>query len=96
MILGRFDEAKKILDAMAAERIPDPFQVRVRYRIAFFENDTATMEQLAREIPANDALWLQSQKQLAFYARRYRQTPFVERNPGETTEPRETDGERRL
>jgi tetratricopeptide (TPR) repeat protein len=38
----------------------------MRYRIAFFENDTATMERLAREIPAEDIGWLQLQMQFAF------------------------------
>ena len=38
----------------------------MRYRIAFIENDTATMERLAREIPADDIDWLQLQMQFAF------------------------------
>jgi len=38
-----------------------------RYRIAFFENDAATMERLAREAPADDMHWLGLQQQLAFF-----------------------------
>src|SRR5262249_12602138 len=40
-------------------------QMGQRYRIAFFENDTATMERLARAAPA-DTFWLGFQQQLAF------------------------------
>jgi len=39
----------------------------LRYRIAFFENDAATMERLARETPADDMTWLHLQMQLAFF-----------------------------
>src|SRR5258708_31169335 len=38
-----------------------------RYRIAFFENDAATMERLAREAPADDMHWLGLQQRLAFF-----------------------------
>jgi DNA-binding winged helix-turn-helix (wHTH) protein/tetratricopeptide (TPR) repeat protein len=67
MILGRFDEAKKLFEQWRQKGSPTSLQVRVRYRIAFIENDTSTMERLARETPANDAMWLESQKQFAFY-----------------------------
>ncbi len=36
------------------------------YRIAFFENDTATMDRLAREAPPDDTGWLQLQMQFAY------------------------------
>jgi tetratricopeptide (TPR) repeat protein len=38
----------------------------VRYRIAFIQNDAATMERLAPHIQGDDIPWLQLQKQLAF------------------------------
>jgi eukaryotic-like serine/threonine-protein kinase len=67
MILGRFDEAKNLFEQWRQKGSPTSLQVRVRYRIAFIENDTPTMERLARETPANDAMWLESLKQFAFY-----------------------------
>ena len=66
MILGRFDEAKKLLDQWRQKGSLNPFQTMLRYRIATFENDTATMERLAREAPGGDAPLLQLQMQLAF------------------------------
>jgi DNA-binding winged helix-turn-helix (wHTH) protein/tetratricopeptide (TPR) repeat protein len=64
--LGRFDEAKKLLDEWRQKGSLNPFQRQMRYRIAFFENDAATMEQLTREGPTDDFSWLQLQMQLAF------------------------------
>ncbi len=64
--LGRFDEAKKLLDQWGQKGSLNPFQRQMRYRIAFFENDAATMEQLTRAGPADDFSWLQLQMQLAF------------------------------
>jgi eukaryotic-like serine/threonine-protein kinase len=64
--LGRFDEAKKLLDQWRQKGSLNPFQRQMRYRIAFFENDAATMEQLTREGPTDDFSWLQLQMQLAF------------------------------
>jgi len=64
MILGRFDEAKKILDQWRQKGSLTPFQRAIRYRIAFIENDAATMERLARETPGDDMSW---QMQLAFF-----------------------------
>jgi DNA-binding winged helix-turn-helix (wHTH) protein/tetratricopeptide (TPR) repeat protein len=66
MIMGRFDEAKKILDQWRKKGSLNPFQITLRYRIAFFENDAATMERLARETPEDDVSWLQLQMHLAF------------------------------
>src|SRR6202043_1557607 len=57
MIMGRFEKAKKILDEWRQKGSLSPDQIAQRYRIAFFENDAATMERLAREIPADDTLW---------------------------------------
>lgn len=66
MILGRFEEAKKLLDQWRQKGSPTPLQRSVRYRIAFFENDAATMERITRETPANDMMWLESRKPFAF------------------------------
>jgi eukaryotic-like serine/threonine-protein kinase len=66
MILGRFEEAKKLLEQWRQKGSPTPLQIRVRYRIAFFENDAATMERITRETPSNDTMWLDTQKQFAF------------------------------
>jgi len=66
LILGRFDDAKKMLDKWGQKGSLTPFQVVLRYRIAFFEKDAATMERLARETPADDIAWLHLQMRLAF------------------------------
>jgi DNA-binding winged helix-turn-helix (wHTH) protein/Flp pilus assembly protein TadD len=66
MILGRFDEAKKLLDQWQQQGSLTPFQMIERYRIAFIQNDAATMERLAPKIQADDGPWLQLQMQLAF------------------------------
>jgi eukaryotic-like serine/threonine-protein kinase len=65
-ILGRFDEAKKLLGSWQQKGSLHPFQRDVLYRIAFFENDAATMEHLASETPSDDTHWLQLQMQFAF------------------------------
>jgi eukaryotic-like serine/threonine-protein kinase len=67
IILGRFEEAKKILDQWWQKGPLSSFQMEQRYRIAFFENDAATTERLAREAPADDMRWLGLQQQLAFF-----------------------------
>jgi DNA-binding winged helix-turn-helix (wHTH) protein/tetratricopeptide (TPR) repeat protein len=66
MILGRFDEAKKILDQWRQKGSLTPIQTATRYRIAFIENDATTMERLAHETPVDDTSWLHLQMQLAF------------------------------
>jgi eukaryotic-like serine/threonine-protein kinase len=67
MILGRFDEAKRLLDQWRQKGSLTPFQIMLRYEIAFFENDAATMERLASETPADDMTWLHLQMRLAFF-----------------------------
>jgi DNA-binding winged helix-turn-helix (wHTH) protein/tetratricopeptide (TPR) repeat protein len=67
MILGRFDEAKKLLDQWRQKGSLNPMQRANRYRIAFLDNDAATMERLARETPVDDVSWLHLQMQLAFF-----------------------------
>ncbi len=66
MILGRFDDAKKILDQWSQKGSLNSFQTATRYRIAFIENDAASMERLARDTPADDMSWLHLQMHLAF------------------------------
>ncbi len=66
MTLGRFAEAKQLLDKWQQKGSLFSYQIDMRYRIAFFENDGATMERLARETPADDIGWLQLQMQFAF------------------------------
>ncbi len=66
MNLGRFDDAKKLIDEWAQKGSLFSYQIDMRYRIAFFENDTATMDRLAREASADDDGWLQLQMQFAF------------------------------
>lgn len=66
-ILGRFDEARKLLDQWRQKGSLIPSQIVQRYRLAFFENDSATMERLAKEVPADDVQWLRMQFQLAFF-----------------------------
>jgi eukaryotic-like serine/threonine-protein kinase len=67
MSLDRLDEAKKILDEWRQKGTLFSYQTDMRYRIAFFENDTATMEKLAPANPADDVGWQALQTQLAFY-----------------------------
>ena len=67
LILGRFDDAKKMLDQWRQKGSLNSFQRAFRYQIAFQENDAATMDQLARETPADDIPWLHLRIQLAFF-----------------------------
>jgi len=67
LILGRVGEAKKMLEQWRQKGSLSPFQAVFRYEIAFFENDAATMERLAREQPGDDMPWLQLQMRVAFF-----------------------------
>ncbi|PYV56312.1 MAG: hypothetical protein DMG96_04800 [Acidobacteria bacterium] len=67
MILGRFDEAKKLLDQWRQRGSLSPFQTVFRYEIALFENDGAAMERLSRETRGDDMPWLQLQMRIAFF-----------------------------
>ena len=66
IILGRFDDAKKLLDQWRQQGSFTPFQLTSRYRIAFIEHDTATMDRLARETSGEDEPWVSLQENLAF------------------------------
>jgi eukaryotic-like serine/threonine-protein kinase len=67
MSLDRLDDAKRVLDEWRQKGTLFSYQVDMRYRIAFFENDTATMEKLAPANPADDVGWQALQTELAFY-----------------------------
>jgi eukaryotic-like serine/threonine-protein kinase len=66
MNLDRLGDAKKLLDEWRQKRSLETSQMEQRYWIAFFENDSATMEQLSRETP-EDRFGLGLQQRLAFY-----------------------------
>ncbi len=66
IVLGRFDDAKKLLDQWQQKGSLAPSQRVMRYRIASFEHDDATMQRLAHEAAADDVPWLRLQMQLAF------------------------------
>jgi DNA-binding winged helix-turn-helix (wHTH) protein/Tfp pilus assembly protein PilF len=64
--MGRFDDAKKVIEEWQQKGSLFSYQLDMLYRIAFIENDTAAMERLAKEFPADDTGWLQLQMQFAF------------------------------
>jgi DNA-binding winged helix-turn-helix (wHTH) protein/tetratricopeptide (TPR) repeat protein len=66
MILGRIDEAKTMLDQWRQQGSLTPFQLKLRYRIAFIEHDTATMDRLTRGTSGEDAPWVDLNMRLAF------------------------------
>jgi len=66
IILGRFEDAKKLLDEWRKQGSLTPFQSTLRYRIAFMEHDTAGMNRLAGETSGEDASWVHLQMHLAF------------------------------
>jgi eukaryotic-like serine/threonine-protein kinase len=64
--LGHFDEAKKLIEQWQQKGTLFSYQIDMLYRIAFFQNDTATMERLTREAKADDLSWIGLQMQFAF------------------------------
>jgi eukaryotic-like serine/threonine-protein kinase len=66
MSLGRFDEAKAIINQWRQKGSLFSYQTDMLYRIAFIENDTATMDRIAREAAPDDTGWLQLQMQFAY------------------------------
>jgi eukaryotic-like serine/threonine-protein kinase len=66
IILGRFDDAKKVLDQWRQQGSLTLFQLMSRYKLAFLEHDIATMDKLAHETSGEDAPWVQLQMHLAF------------------------------
>jgi eukaryotic-like serine/threonine-protein kinase len=66
IILGRFDDAKELLDQWQQQGSLTPLHLVLRYRIAFTEHDTASMDRLAGEIPGEYKPWVDLQKNIAF------------------------------
>ncbi|MFZ0880711.1 MAG: winged helix-turn-helix domain-containing protein [Candidatus Acidiferrales bacterium] len=66
MSLGRFDEAKAILNQWQQKGSLFGYQKDMLYRIAFIQNDTATMDRMAQEAAPDDTAWLQLQMQFAY------------------------------
>src|SRR5260370_12019012 len=66
MPLDRLDEGKRVREGWRQSGSLNPYQRDVLYRIAFFENDAATMERLANGFAADDIHWLELQMQFAF------------------------------
>jgi len=66
MSLGRFDEAKAIINQWQQKGSLFSYQTDMLYRIAFIQNDTAAMDRIAREAAPDDTGWLQLQMQFAY------------------------------
>ena len=66
IILGRFDDAKKLLDQWRQQGSLSPFQLTMRYRIAFIGHDAATMDRLTSETSGEDEPWVHLQMHMAF------------------------------
>jgi DNA-binding winged helix-turn-helix (wHTH) protein/Flp pilus assembly protein TadD len=64
--LGRFDEAKKVIEEWQQKGTLFEYQKSMLYRIAYIENDTATMNRLDREAAPDDGGWMQLQMQFAY------------------------------
>ena len=64
--LGRYDEAKKVIEQWQQKGTLFAYQKNMLYRIAFIENDTATMDRIAREVAPDDTGWLDLQMQFAY------------------------------
>ena len=64
--LGRFDEAKKVIEEWQQKGTLFEYQKSMLYRIAYIENDTATMDRLDREAAPDDGGWMQLQMQFAY------------------------------
>jgi eukaryotic-like serine/threonine-protein kinase len=67
MSLGRFDEAKAIINQWGQKGSLFSYQTDMLYRIAFIQHDTATMERIAREAPPDDTGWLNLQMEFAYF-----------------------------
>jgi tetratricopeptide (TPR) repeat protein len=66
MSLGRFEEAKNLLNEWQQKGSLNTFERDALYRIAFFEKDTSAMERLAEQFPADDVHWRTLQMHFAF------------------------------
>src|SRR5580658_9213519 len=65
--LGRFDEAKATLNQWQQKGSLFGYQKDMLYRIAFIQNDTATMDRMNREAAPDDAAWIELQMGYAYY-----------------------------
>jgi eukaryotic-like serine/threonine-protein kinase len=66
MSLGRYDEAKKVIEQWQQKGTLFAYQKNMLYRIAFIQNDTAALERFAREAAPDDGGWLDLQMQFAY------------------------------
>jgi eukaryotic-like serine/threonine-protein kinase len=64
--LGRFEEAKNLLNEWQQKGSLNTYERDALYRIAFFEKDTSTMERLAGQFPTDDVHWRILQMHFAF------------------------------
>jgi DNA-binding winged helix-turn-helix (wHTH) protein/tetratricopeptide (TPR) repeat protein len=67
MILGRLDEAKKVLDEWGKKGSLTPFQITERYELAFFDNDHATMDGLDQAALPDDVSFRHFQMELSVF-----------------------------
>ncbi|MFZ0038706.1 MAG: winged helix-turn-helix domain-containing protein [Candidatus Acidiferrales bacterium] len=67
MSLGRYDEAKATLTEWQQKGSLFGYQKDMLYRIAFIQNDTATMDRMNREAAPDDAAWIELQMGYAYY-----------------------------
>lgn len=67
IILGRFDDARKMLDRWREIGTFTPIQTQLRYQIAFRTNDTATMDRITHEVPPDDMPLLRTRQEIAFF-----------------------------
>jgi len=67
LMLGRPEDAKRLLDQWRQKGSLNPFLKTLRYQVAFLERDLPMLEQLSREAPADDILWMEIQTKLAFF-----------------------------
>jgi DNA-binding winged helix-turn-helix (wHTH) protein/tetratricopeptide (TPR) repeat protein len=67
MSLGRYEEAKKVIEEWQQKGTLFGYQKNMLYRIAFIQNDTASIERFAREAAPDDGGWLDLQMQFAYF-----------------------------
>jgi tetratricopeptide (TPR) repeat protein len=67
LILGRIDEAQKMLEQWRQKGTFTPIQTALRYRIAFLTNDGVTMDRITRETPPDEVRLLREREEFAFY-----------------------------
>jgi DNA-binding winged helix-turn-helix (wHTH) protein/tetratricopeptide (TPR) repeat protein len=66
MSLGRYEEAKKVIEQWQQKGTLFAYQKNMLYRIAVIQNDTAALDRFAREAAADDDGWLDLQMQFAY------------------------------